>query len=155
VHDATIELAEGPRVRIVLPPAVQRRVCCEPAGAAMAAGLAIPFVQSLAAVITLITIAVSAAHRTSRQTAPWSPICCARPAMQGGLRPFLSWSAIPSAFWAPIVTGYVVTATGSFNTAFAVAGALALVGAVAALALVRGTLGEHARPSRASPSLAS
>jgi hypothetical protein len=28
----------------------------------MAAGLAIPFVQSLAAVITLITIAVSAAH---------------------------------------------------------------------------------------------
>ena len=57
---------------------------------------------------------------------------------------------------APIVTGYVVTATGSFNTAFAVAGALALVGAVAALALVRGTLGEHARHRRLwNPDLAS
>ena len=56
---------------------------------------------------------------------------------------------------APIVTGYVVAATGSFDAAFAVAGALALVGAVAALALVHGTLGEHARPSRASPRLAS
>jgi ACS family glucarate transporter-like MFS transporter len=56
---------------------------------------------------------------------------------------------------APIVTGYVVAATGSFNAAFAVAGALALVGAVAALALARGTLGEHVRPSRARPRLAS
>jgi hypothetical protein len=56
---------------------------------------------------------------------------------------------------APIVTGYVVAATGSFNAAFVVAGALALVGAVAALALVRGTLGEHVRPSRASPHLVS
>jgi sugar phosphate permease len=37
----------------------------------MAAGLAIPFVQSLAAVITLITIAVSAAHgRAGRQRRP-------------------------------------------------------------------------------------
>jgi hypothetical protein len=53
------------------------------------------------------------------------------------------------------VTGYVVAATGSFNAAFAVAGALALVGAVAALALVRGTLGEHVQLSRASPRLAS
>jgi dipeptide/tripeptide permease len=56
---------------------------------------------------------------------------------------------------APIVTGYVIAATGSFNAAFIVAGALALVGAVAALALVRGTLGEHVRPSRARPRLIS
>jgi ACS family glucarate transporter-like MFS transporter len=56
---------------------------------------------------------------------------------------------------APIVTGYVVASTGSFDAAFAVAGVLALVGAVAALALVRGTLGEHVRPSRANPRLAS
>jgi len=55
---------------------------------------------------------------------------------------------------APIMTGYVVAATGSFNAAFAVAGALALVGAEAAVALVRGTLGEHVRPPRARPRLA-
>jgi len=56
---------------------------------------------------------------------------------------------------APIVTGYVVAATGSFDAAFVVAGALALVGAVAALVLVRGTLGEQVRPPRASPRLTS
>ena len=55
---------------------------------------------------------------------------------------------------APIVTGYVVAATGSFNAAFVVAGALALIGAVASLALARGTLGEHVRPPRARPGLA-
>jgi dipeptide/tripeptide permease len=55
---------------------------------------------------------------------------------------------------APIVTGYVVAATGSFNAAFVVAGALALIGAVAALALTHGTLGEHVRPLRARPGLA-
>ncbi len=55
---------------------------------------------------------------------------------------------------APIVTGYLVEATGSFNSAFIAAGALALVGAAAALILSRGTIGEHARPSRARPGLA-
>jgi ACS family glucarate transporter-like MFS transporter len=56
---------------------------------------------------------------------------------------------------APIVTGYVVAATGSFNSAFVVAGVLALVGAVAALTLSRGTLGEHARPALAAAGLVS
>jgi dipeptide/tripeptide permease len=55
---------------------------------------------------------------------------------------------------APIVTGYVVAATGSFNSAFVVAGVLALTGAVAALALARGTLREHARPALARSRLA-
>jgi hypothetical protein len=52
------------------------------------------------------------------------------------------------------VTGYIVAATGSFDSAFVAAGALALVGAVAALVLARGTLGEHARPHLARPGLA-
>jgi len=60
---------------------------------------------------------------------------------------------VPFGLLAPIVTGYVVAATGSFNAAFAVAGALALVGAVAAL-FTRGTLGEYVPPSRARASLA-
>jgi len=52
------------------------------------------------------------------------------------------------------VTGYVVAATGSFNAAFVVAGALALIGAAASLALARGTLGEHVRSRHAKPGLA-
>jgi hypothetical protein len=55
---------------------------------------------------------------------------------------------------APILTGYIVAATGSFDSAFIVAGALAFVGAVAALVLARGTRGEHVRPHLARPGLA-
>jgi MFS family permease len=43
---------------------------------------------------------------------------------------------------APIVTGYIVQATGSFALAFVLAGVLALLGAVLSLVLTRHTLGE-------------
>ena len=46
---------------------------------------------------------------------------------------------------APIVTGYLVEATKSFNSAFIAAGALALIGADAALGLSRGPIGEVPR----------
>ena len=121
----------------------------------MSAGLAIPFVQSLAAVITLITIAVSAAHVGPAANGALVADLLRSPGDAGRATAFLVLGGNSFGLLAPIVTGYVVAATGSFNAAFAVAGALALVGAVAALALVRGTLGEHARPSRASPRLAS
>ncbi len=121
----------------------------------MAAGLAIPFVQSLVAVITLITIAVSAAHVGPAANGALVADLLRSPGDAGRATAFLVLGGNTFGLLAPIVTGYVVAATGSFNAAFVVAGALALVGAVAALALVRGTLGEHVRPSRASPRLAS
>jgi len=121
----------------------------------MAAGLGIPFVQSLAAVITLITIAVSAAHVGPAANGALVGDLLRSPSDAGRATAFLVLGGNTFGLLAPIVTGYVVAATGSFNAAFAVAGVLALVGAVAALALVRGTLGEHVRPSRASPRLAS
>jgi cyanate permease len=46
----------------------------------------------------------------------------------------------------PIVTGYVVQFTGSFNGAFVVMGVLALIGAASTLTLTR-------RPVEANPSL--
>ncbi len=55
---------------------------------------------------------------------------------------------------APIVTGYLVEWTKSFNSAFIAAGILALIGAAAALTLARGTIGELPRPALARPSLA-
>ena len=121
----------------------------------MAAGLGIPFVQSLAAVITLITIAVSAAHVGPAANGALVSDLLRSPKDAGRATAFLVLGGNSFGLLAPIVTGYVVAATGSFNAAFVVAGALALVGAVAALALVRGTLGEHVRPSRASPRLVS
>jgi MFS family permease len=121
----------------------------------MAVGLAIPFVQSLAAVITLITIAVSAAHVGPAANGALVADLLRSPSDAGRATAFLVLGGNTFGLLAPIVTGYVVATTGSFNAAFVVAGALALVGAVAALALVRGTLGEHVRPSRASPRLVS
>ena len=43
---------------------------------------------------------------------------------------------------APIVTGYIVQATGSFASAFVLAGVLALIGAAVLLVLTRHALGE-------------
>jgi ACS family glucarate transporter-like MFS transporter len=120
----------------------------------MAAGLLIPFVQSLAAVITLITITVSCAHIGPAANGALVGDLLRSPGDAGRAFAFLVLGGNTFGLLAPIVTGYVVAATGSFNAAFVVAGALALVGAVAALALARGTLGEYVRPLRAGPGLA-
>ena len=121
----------------------------------MAAGLAIPFVDSLAAIVALITIVVSFAHVGPAANGALVGDLLRSPGDAGRATAFLVLGGNTFGLLAPIVTGYVVDATGSFDAAFAVAGALALIGAVAALALGRGTLGEHIRPSRARPRLAS
>ena len=52
---------------------------------------------------------------------------------------------------APIVTGYIIKFTGSYNAAFVVAGALLLVGAVITMALTRKPI-EGMSLSKAVPS---
>ncbi|MEA2772131.1 MAG: hypothetical protein QOD93_5093 [Acetobacteraceae bacterium] len=44
---------------------------------------------------------------------------------------------------APIVTGYVVAITGSYNMAFVIAGVLLVIGAVSTLTLARRPIGER------------
>jgi len=44
---------------------------------------------------------------------------------------------------APIVTGYVISITGSYNTAFVIAGGLLVIGALATLTLTRHPIGER------------
>jgi ACS family glucarate transporter-like MFS transporter len=51
----------------------------------------------------------------------------------------------------PIVTGYVVGLTGSFNGTFAVAGILALIGAVATLTMTRRPIEAYTALRRAAP----
>ncbi|HTV45582.1 MAG TPA: hypothetical protein VMF05_09710, partial [Stellaceae bacterium] len=105
-------------------------------------------------VITLITIVVSAAHVGPAANGALVNDLLRSPGDTGRATAFLVLGGNSFGLLAPIVTGYVVAATGSFNAAFVVAGALALVGAVAALALARGALGEHIASSRTSPRLA-
>jgi MFS family permease len=116
-------------------------------------GLAIPLVQSLAGVLALVTIAVSFANVGPAANGALVGDLLRSPGDAGRAFAFLVLGGNTFGLLAPIVTGYVVAATGSFNSAFVVAGALALIGAVAALALARGTLGEHARAAIARPGL--
>ena len=119
-----------------------------------AVGLAIPFVESLAGVLVLVTIAVSFANVGPAANGALVSDLLRSPGDAGRAFAFLVLGGNTFGLLAPIVTGYLVAATGSFNSAFVAAGALALIGAVAALALSRGTLGEHAQPSLARPGLA-
>jgi ACS family glucarate transporter-like MFS transporter len=119
-----------------------------------AAGVAIPFVQPLAGVIVLVSIAVSFAHVGPAANGALVGDLLRSPGDAGRAFAFLVLGGNTFGLLAPIVTGYVVEATGSFNSAFVAAGVLALVGAVAALTLARGTIGETPAPRLARPGLA-
>jgi MFS family permease len=119
-----------------------------------AAGLAIPFVQSLTAVIVLVTIAVSFATVGPAGNGALTGDLLRSPADAGRAFAFLVLGGNSFGVLAPIVTGYLVAATGSFNSAFVAAGVLALVGALAALLLARGAIGETPARTAAAMRLA-
>jgi ACS family glucarate transporter-like MFS transporter len=52
---------------------------------------------------------------------------------------------------APIVTGYAVSATGSFTTAFGIAGLLLLVGTTVILTLTRNPIDAPTEPTTIRP----
>ena len=83
-----------------------------------AAGLAIPFVQSLAAIIVLVTIAVSFAHVGPATNGALVSDLLRSPGDAGRAFAFLVLGGNTFGLLAPIVTGYIVAATGSFDSAF-------------------------------------
>jgi ACS family glucarate transporter-like MFS transporter len=109
-----------------------------------AAGLLVPFVQSLTAVIILVSVAVSFANTGPASNATLTSDLLRSPADAGRAFAFLVLGGNTFGLLAPIVTGYLVAATGSFSSAFIAAGVLALFGAVVTLGLSRGTIGEVA-----------
>ncbi|HUC10896.1 MAG TPA: MFS transporter [Stellaceae bacterium] len=119
-----------------------------------AVGLLIPLVQSLAAVIALVTIAVSFANVGPAANGALVGDLLRSPADAGRAFAFLVLGGNTFGLLAPIVTGYLVEATGSFNSAFIAAGVLALIGAGAAFGLARGTIGERPQSRLARARLA-
>ena len=107
-----------------------------------AVGLAIPFVQPLTGVMALVMVAVSFANVGPAANGALVADILRSPADAGRAFAFLVLGGNSFGLLAPIVTGYVVAATGSFNSAFVAAGFLALIGAVATVTLARGTIGE-------------
>jgi hypothetical protein len=120
-----------------------------------AAGMLIPYVQSLTAIIVLISITVSFANTGPATNAALTSDLLRSPADAGRAFAFLVLGGNTFGLLAPIVTGYLVAASGSFSPAFIAGGVLALIGAVATLVLSRGAIGETTagvapRPVRAA-----
>jgi MFS family permease len=111
-----------------------------------AAGMLIPYVDSLATIIVLISITVSFANTGPAANATLTSDLLRSPADAGRAFAFLVLGGNVFGLLAPIVTGYLVEASGSFSSAFIAGGALALVGAVVTLVLSRGTIGEVSAP---------
>jgi MFS family permease len=105
---------------------------------ATAAGLFVPYVESL----TMVAVTFSNAGPATN-AALVSDILRS-PADAGRAFAFLVLGGNSFGLCAPIVTGYIVAATGTFSAAFTVAGVLALIGAASAFIFGRGTIGEVA-----------
>src|ERR1700722_1246847 len=106
-------------------------------------GLAIPFVDSLTLVVILTIFPVSFGNTATATNAALTNDLLRSQADSGRAFAFMVLGGNVFGLLAPIVTGYIVQATGSFSSAFILAGAIALVGAVVSFTLTRHTLGEE------------
>jgi MFS family permease len=106
-----------------------------------AVGMAIPFAHSLALVVFLTILPVSFSNAATATNAALTSDLLHSPADAGRAFAFLVLGGNVFGLLAPIVTGYLVAATGSFVSAFVLAGVLALVGAVLSFGLTRSPIG--------------
>ena len=109
-----------------------------------AAGLLIPYVGSLTAIIVLLSVTVSFANAGPAANASLTSDLLRSPGDAGRAFAFLVLGGNLFGLMAPVVTGYLVAESGNFSSAFIAAGVLALTGAVVTLMLSRGAIGEFA-----------
>jgi MFS family permease len=126
----------------------RRRILAVASLVLTAGGMLIPFAHSLALVVLLTILPVSFASTTPAANAALTSDLLRSSADSGRAFGFLVLGGNIFGLFAPIVTGYIVAATGSFNSAFILAGVLALLGAAVSGSLTYHTLGE-AVPARA------
>jgi MFS family permease len=106
-------------------------------------GVAIPFVDSLTMVVVLTIFPVSFGATASATNAALANDLLRSHADSGRAFAFMVLGGNVFGLMAPIVTGYIVQVTGSFSSAFVLAGGLSLLGAAVSFALTRHTLGEE------------
>lgn len=107
-----------------------------------ALGMAIPLVDTLGLVVVLTIFPVSFGGTATATNAALANDLLRSQADSGRAFAFMVLGGNVFGLLAPIVTGYIVQATGSFGSAFILAGALALLGALVSLTMTRHTLGE-------------
>ena len=108
----------------------------------------VPQVDSVWVIVALLTISVTfLANGISLNTALCNDLV-RHPEDAGTAVALFTLGANLVGFVSPIVTGYVVAATGSFNMAFVLTGVMLLVGVAVLLGMIKGGIGA-AEPSRA------
>jgi ACS family glucarate transporter-like MFS transporter len=120
-----------------------RRIVVVTCLALCALGMAIPFVDSLTLVIILTIFPISFGGTATATNAALCNDLLRSQADSGRAFAFMVLGGNVFGLLAPIVTGHIVQATGSFSSAFVLAGAISLVGAVVSFTLTRHTLGEE------------
>jgi MFS family permease len=121
----------------------KRRYAVALGSLATAAVLATPFVDSMVGIVALLTIALTFSGASQSWNFALTNDLLRSPADTGRAFAFLTLGGNSFGILAPIVTGYLVSATGSFTIPFIVCGVLAIVGSLTALFGARMPVGEH------------
>jgi MFS family permease len=108
-----------------------------------ALGIFIPLVDSLTLVVILTIFPISFGGTATATNAALCNDLLRSQADSGRAFAFMVLGGNIFGLLAPIVTGYIVQSTGSFASAFVLAGLLSLVGAGISFTLTRHTLGEE------------
>jgi MFS family permease len=116
--------------------------------------LLIPFINSLWLIVVVLAVARSMGAAGSALNFALVTDLVRNPADIGKVTSITVLGGNSFGMMGPIVTGYVVGLTGSFNGTFAVAGILALIGAVATLTMTRRPIEAYAAFGRAAPQTA-
>ena len=114
-----------------------------------AAGMLIPFVHSIALVVVLTILPISFSTTATATNAALTNDLLRSSPDSGRAFAFLVLGGNVFGLLAPIVTGYIVAGTGSFTSAFVLAGGLALVGAAVSALFTYHPLGLRAHPAPA------
>ncbi len=99
--------------------------------------LAVPYLNSLWSIVIVLSVAASMGWTASALNFALVTDLVRNPADIGKVTSITVLGGNCFGILGPIVTGYVLAITGSFNATFAVAGALALLGAICTLTLTR------------------
>jgi ACS family glucarate transporter-like MFS transporter len=111
----------------------------------------VPQVDSVWVIVALLTVSVTfLANGISLNTALCNDLV-RRPEDAGTAVALFTLGANLVGFVSPIVTGYVVAATGNFNMAFVLTGVMLLVGVAVLLGMIKGGIGTAEPPASAKP----
>jgi ACS family glucarate transporter-like MFS transporter len=113
--------------------------------------LLIPFIDSLWAIVVVLAVARSTGAAGSALNFALVTDLVRNPADIGKVTSITVLGGNSFGMMGPIVTGYVVGLTGSFNGTFALAGVLALIGAVATLTMTRKPIEAYTPMERGAP----